>query len=207
MRTKNKTGAMRCASPKNLARIAILAALGFLIMHIIHIPLPFAPGFMDLDFGDVPALIGGFVMGPLAGVLVQLLKNLLKLLTTSTLGIGEISNFIVGASFVFAAAWMYRTKKTKKRAICAMLVGTLCMAIIATLSNAFFIFPAYAKAAGLDLNALVDQLHVANGLVKDYPTLMLFSIFPFNLVKGGLQSLATFFLYKHISPILHGDQL
>src|SRR5699024_1416149 len=106
----NKT---KSISLNNVIKIGILAALAFILMFF-QIPIPIAPPFMKVDLADVPALIGGFAMGPVAGVLIQLVKNILNLTKTQTVGVGELSNFIVGATFVFVSASIYKNKKTKK---------------------------------------------------------------------------------------------
>lgn len=188
---------------KNLVKVGVLGALGFVIMQAFRIPLPFAPPFMTVDFGDVPALIGGFAMGPVAGVAIQAVKNLLKLFTTETVGVGELSNFIVGSVFVATAAMYYVRHKTRKGALVALVIGVLAMTATALVSNAFFIFPAYAKAIDMDLDALSVQIGQANALVTNYMTLMFFSVVPFNLVKGALVGVVTRLLYKRISPVLH----
>lgn len=189
---------------RNIVKIAVLGALGFVLMELFNIPMPFAPAFMKVDFGDVPALIGGFAMGPVAGLLIQLVKNVLKLFTTETVGIGELSNLIVGSTFVVTAALIYKRSHNKRGAVLSLVFGGLAMSILAVLSNTFFIFPAYAAAIQLDLDTMATQVGAVNGLVSNYMTLMLFSVFPFNLVKSALESLVTWLLYKRISPILKG---
>lgn len=191
-----------CARVRNLVKIAMLGALGFVLMEIWNIPIPFAPPFMKVDFGDVPALIGGFAMGPVAGFAIELVKNILKLFTTETVGVGELSNLIIGSTFVITAALIYKRSHTRRGAVVALAAGSLAMSVVAVLSNTFFIFPAYAAASGLDLDTMAVQVGSVNGMVKDYMTLMLFSVFPFNLVKTGMASIVTFLLYKRISPIL-----
>ncbi len=188
---------------KNLVKIAVLGGLGFMIMQLFRVPLPFAPSFMTVDFGDVPALVGGFSMGPVAGMLIQLIKNILKLFTTDTVGVGELSNFIVGSVFVIVSAAYYKRHRSKKGALIATILGSVAMTTVALLSNAFFIFPAYAKAIDMDLDQLALSLGEVNSLISNYWTLMIFAVVPFNLVKGALQSVVTWLLYKRISPILH----
>ena len=186
---------------RSIVKIGALGALGFLLMELFQIPMPFAPAFMKVDFGDVTGLIGGFAMGPVAGFLIQLVKNILKLFTSETVGVGELSNLIVGSTFVLVSSIIYRRSHNKKGAIVGLIVGSLAMSCIAVLYNTFLIFPAYAAAHKLDV--LATQIGAANGLVSNYMTLMLFSVFPFNLVKTLLESVVTFLLYKRISPILH----
>lgn len=188
-------------SVDKMVKVGILAAMSFVLMFI-QFPIPIAPPFMKVDLADVPALIGGFAMGPVYGVIIQLIKNLLNLSKTSTAGVGELSNFIVGAAFVFVSATMYHRNKTKKTAIKAMIVGMLVMTALATLSNTFVIFPLYAKAMGQDLQAFVDMVGKTNGLVTSYPTLMLLSVAPFNIIKGTIEIIVTDLLYKRVSGVL-----
>lgn len=187
---------------RNFVKVGILAAMSFILMFV-QFPIPVAPPFMKVDLADVPALIGGFSMGPIYGVLIQLIKNILNLSKTSTYGVGEISNFVVGGLFVFVSSSIYKKNKTKKNATIAMICGMLVMTLAATLSNAFVIFPLYGKAMGVDMNAFVAIAHKTNSLVKSYFTMMIFAIVPFNLIKGFIEILVTKLLYKHVSSILH----
>lgn len=187
---------------RNLVKVGILAAMSFILMFF-QFPIPVAPPFMKVDLADVPALIGGFSMGPVYGVLIQLIKNILNLSKTSTYGVGEISNFVVGGLFVFVSASIYKRNKTKKNATIAMICGVLVMSLAATLSNAFVIFPLYGKAMGVDMGAFVAMANKTNALVKSYFTMMIFAIVPFNLIKGFIEILVTKLLYKHVSGILH----
>lgn len=183
-----------------LVKVGILAALAYVLMFI-QVPVPIAPPFMKLDLADVPALIGGFAMGPWYGVLIQLIKNVLNLSKTMTYGIGELSNFIVGSTYVLVSAFIYRNKKTKKTALIALALGVLAMTAVATLSNAFVVFPIYGKVMKMDLEAFAGMVS-GNGLVNNYITLMIFSIAPFNIIKGGIEAIVTELIYKRISPII-----
>lgn len=187
---------------RNLVKVGILAAMSFILMFF-QFPIPVAPPFMKVDLADVPALIGGFSMGPVYGILIQLIKNILNLSKTSTYGVGEVSNFVVGGLFVFVSSSIYKRKKTKKNATIAMVCGVLVMSLAATLSNAFVIFPLYGKAMGVDMGAFVAMAQKTNALVKSYFTMMVFAIVPFNLIKGFIEILVTKLLYKHVSGILH----
>lgn len=187
---------------RNLVKVGILAAMSFILMFF-QFPIPVALPFMKVDLADVPALIGGFSMGPVYGILIQLIKNILNLSKTSTYGVGEISNFVVGGLFVFVSASIYKRNKTKKNATIAMICGVLVMSLAATLSNAFVIFPLYGKAMGVDMGAFVAMANKTNALVKSYFTMMIFAIVPFNLIKGFIEILVTKLLYKHVSGILH----
>lgn len=183
-----------------ITKVGVLSALSYGLMFI-QVPIPIAPPFMKLDLADVPSLIGGFALGPWAGVMIQLIKNLLNLSKTMTGGVGELSNFIVGSTFVLVSSLIYRNNKTKKNSILSLILGVLAMSAVATISNAFVVFPLYGKAMNMDLSAFAAMVG-QNGLVKNYFTLMVFSIAPFNIIKGAVASVVTELVYKRVSPSL-----
>ncbi len=190
-------------STKQLVLIAILGSLATILM-VFRFPLPFSPSFMDLDLADVPVLIGGFAYGPLAGALIAVLKNVIKLITqgTSTSFIGELSNIIVTTSFVVTSATIYKSNRTLKGARLALISGVLVMTTIATLSNAFLIFPLFERIAKFPISRILAITMNTNSLVTSYWTMMIFAVVPFNLIKGGLNALLTAILYKYISSYL-----
>ena len=183
-----------------MVKVGILAGISYLLMFI-QLPIPIAPPFMKVDFADVPALIGGFAMGPWYGVLIQLIKNVLNLSKTMTGGVGELSNFVVGSTFVLVSSLIYRNKKTRKNSILALILGVIAMSAVATLSNAFVVFPIYSKVMNIDLEAFAGMIP-GNSLVKNYITLMIFSVAPFNIITGAIESIVTQILYTRISPSL-----
>ena len=150
----------------------------------------------------MPALIGSFAMGPAAGILVQLLKNILNLLTDGTMtgGVGELSNFLVGSAFVFTAGTIYKHKKSFKGAVIGIISGVLVMTTFAAFSNYFVVFPLYSKLMPLD--QIVEMVSKLNRFVVDYKSLILFAVVPFNILKGTITSLVTMIVYKRVSPFL-----
>lgn len=187
---------------RSMVKISILGGIAFILMFI-KTPIAFlAPSFMSIDASDVPALIGGFAMGPVAGMLIQLIKNILKLPMSNTGGVGEISNFIVGSVLVIVSSIIYNRKKTYKNATVGLFFGVISMAIVATLSNYFVIFPLYAKIM-VPMDTIIEMGTVITGKIVDLKTMMVFAILPFNLLKGFIEAILTMLLYKRISPILH----
>jgi len=184
--------------------VSILGVLSFILM-MFRFPLPFAPGFMDIDISEMPALLASFSLGPFAGFLVVVVKIVLKLFSgSSTIYVGELSNLIVSSAFVVSAGFIYKNNKTRKGAIIALISGTIIMSTIATLSNYFVIFPMYGSLMGITMQGFADTVAEINGLVTDFKTLMIFSILPFNLVKGIVTSFVTYLLYKRVRPLLIG---
>ena len=186
---------------KNMAKISILAVISMVLM-IFDISTWFAPPFLKIDLGDLPALIGAFAMGPMAGILIQLVKNILHLLVEGSMtgGVGELSNFLVGSIFAYSAGFIYHRDKTFKTALIGLLIGVLAMTFFASLSNYYVVFPLYAKLMPLD--QIIEMTAAVNSRVVDYKSLILYAIVPFNLLKGSIVSAATILIYKRISPIL-----
>ncbi|MEE1014371.1 MAG: ECF transporter S component [Clostridia bacterium] len=184
-----------------LTSVAIAGAISFVLMFF-DPNLPIAPAFIKLDFSDIPALILAFAFGPLAGVLTELIKNLLHLLVTSTSGVGELSNFVLGCAFVAPVGWVYKYRKGRKGALLAMLTGTLCFSVVGIFSNLFIMFPFYTKVMGLPMEAIIAMCQKILPFVDSEMKVILLSVTPFNLLKGVLESLVTFLLYKRLSPLL-----
>ncbi len=189
---------------KYIVKISILSALAAVIM-LFEFPLWFAPPFYELDFSEIPILIGAFALGPFAGVLMEFLKNVLNLLMTGTTTafVGELANFITGCAFILPAAIVYKYKRTFWGAILGMVAGTLSLAVIGSLLNYFFIIPAFSKLYKLPLEAIISMGADKNNLIKDLKTFVALAVAPFNLFKGVVCSLLVLPIYKRVSKILH----
>ena len=187
-----------------MVKISSLAVISMILMFL-DLSVWFAPPFLKLDLADLPALIGAFAMGPMAGVIVQLVKNLLHLLVegSSTGGVGEISNFIVGSTFVYIAGLFYYRQKSFKTAIIGSIAGVIAMTIVASISNYYVVFPLYAKVYGMPMEALINMGSVLNKNIVDLKTMIIFAIVPFNILKGSIVAILSILIYKRVSPILH----
>lgn len=189
-------------SVKVLVKVGMLAAIAIILM-MFEIPLPFAPAFYKIDFSEVPVLVGCFAMGPFAGAVIELVKILLNFVFTgtTTAGVGELANFIIGCSLCVPAGLIYRRNRTRKTALIGMVVGTLVMTVIGSAMNAFVLLPTYAAAFGMPIEALVEMGTAVNPSITSITTFVLFAVAPFNLLKGVLVSLIVLLIYKKISPI------
>lgn len=190
---------------RTMVKVSVLGVISFILM-LFEFPIPWlAPTFMKLDISDLPSLIGAFALGPMVGVMVQFLKNLLNVLIegTTTGGVGELANFVVGSVFAFTAGLIYHRKKTFTRALVGLICGTIAMTITITLANYFVIFPLYAKLMGLDMQVFIDMGKAINENITDLRSLMLLSVVPFNLLKGIILTALSLLIYKRVSPILH----
>ncbi len=192
-------------STRKIAIIGVFAAISFVLM-LFEFPLPFAPSFYKFDFSDIPALIGGFAAGPMVGVMIEFIKVVLNILIQGpTPGfVGEIANFVIGAAFIIPATVIYRFKKSRKSALISCIAGTLTIALVGSLLNAFFLLPAYAVAYGVDIDYFVAAGTAINPAISNVFTFCALAVAPFNLLKGAVDSVLTFLVYKQLSPILKG---
>jgi len=198
--TNNKT--------RKLVEIGMLGAIATVLM-LFEFPIPFiAPPFYELDFSEVPVLVGAFALGPMAGATIELVKILINLLIngTATAFVGEIGNYLLGCSFIIPAALIYKKRKTKKNALIAMVIGTVVMTVFGCFLNAYVLLPTYATAFGMPIDAIVGMGSAINANINDVMTFVIIAVAPFNIIKGIVVSVITLLIYKHISPILKGNR-
>ena len=187
---------------RTIVQIGMLSAIAVVLM-LFEIPLPFAPSFYEINFSEVPVLIGCFVMGPMAGAMIEFVKILLNLVIngTQTACVGEIANFIIGCAFCVPAGIIYKKMHTRKGALVGMAVGTVIMTVLGCFMNVFVLLPAYAAAFQMPIDALVGMGTAVNSHITSLLTFVMFAVAPFNLLKGVLVSLIVLIIYKKISPI------
>lgn len=184
-----------------LTMTAVLSAISF-VLAFFEFPVPLSPSFARMDLSDFPALISAFAYGPMSGILIELVKNALQFLTSSTGGIGELANFIMGSSFVVTAGLIYKLHKTKRTALIACLVASVVMGITAAIVNYFILLPVFE--AFMPLDQLIASFGEFIPFIKTKLDVVLFNAFPFNLLKGIGISIVTMLLYKRLTPILKG---
>lgn len=182
---------------------AMLSAVAFVLM-MLEFSVPIMPSFIKLDFSELPALIGSFSMGPLSGVAICLIKNLLHLPLSATGGVGELSNFILGALFVVPAGLMYKRKKGRKSALIGSFIGAVTMAVISVVSNYFIVYPVYT--AIMPIEAIISAYQAIFPKADTLLKCLVYFNMPFTFVKGLFNVGITFLIYKHISPIIKGTQ-
>ncbi|MCI5900351.1 MAG: ECF transporter S component [Firmicutes bacterium] len=205
------TKAVKTAERSNLrtmVQVGMLGAVSVVLM-MFEIPLWFAPPFYKIDLSEIPVLIGTFAMGPTAGIFIELIKIVLHLLFkgTSTAGVGDFANFLIGCSMIVPAGIIYKVKKTRGGAVVGMITGTLFMAFVGCFLNAFVLLPAYGKAFGMSVDALIAMGTAVNPSINSLFTFVVLAVAPFNLLKGLIVGVITFLLYKHVSPILKGNSI
>lgn len=192
----------RLNTARTITSVAMFAAIAGVLM-MLELPLFFAPSFYKLDLSELPVMICAFYLGPVAGVICEFLKVLIKLLLkgTTTAFVGDLANFLVGCSFVLPAAVVYQKVLSKKGAVLALSVGTFVMTVFGSLFNAWFLIPRFAVMYGLPLEAIIGLGTQVNRAITSLSTLVLFAVVPFNLLKGVLVSLLTFLLYKRVEKL------
>lgn len=200
--TQTMTNKKTETSVRKLVQIGMLSAIAVVLM-LFEIPLPFVPAFYEIDFSEVPVMIGCFVMGPAAGAVIELIKILLNLIINGTLtaGVGEAANFVIGCCLCVPAGLVYKYQRTRKGALIGMIIGTLIMTIAGCFINAYVMLPTYAAAFQMPIDALVAMGTAINANITDLFTFVILAVAPFNLLKGVLVSLIVFLIYKKIRPV------
>lgn len=200
---KNSIKTKRKINSRVIAATAMLSALAYVLMFI-EISVPFMPSFITFDISELPALIASFAYGPVGGIIVCLIKNILNvILKSKTMGVGELSNFILGVSFVVPAGIIYKFKKTRGAAVLAAAVGSIVGAVICFFSNYYIIYPIYAKIL-MPAEVILSAYQAILPSVKNLQQAILIFNVPFTFGKFAIVAVLTFLIYKRISPILKG---
>ncbi len=187
---------------KYLTVTAMLSAVAYILMFL-DFSVPFMPSFIKMDLSELPALIGSFSLGPVCGVLICLIKNALHLFITSTGGVGELANFILGAAFVLPAGLVYKHKKTRSNALRGALLGAGIMALASIIANYYLVYPVYYNFMSEEAVLAAYQL-ILPSMKSILQCLVCFNA-PFTLVKALFSVGITFLVYKRISPVLKTD--
>lgn len=194
-------------STRKMAVTGMFSAIAMILM-LFEFPLPFAPAFYELDFSELPILVGAFAFGPMAGVMMEFVKVLLKLFVkgTSTAFVGDLANFAVGCSFILPASTVYAFRKNKRSAVAACVVGTLVMTVFGTAFNAVYLLPAFSKLFHMPMEQILEMGAKVNPLVSEGSIVSFVAacVAPMNLIKGTAVSVVTLLVYKPLSPIIKG---
>lgn len=198
VKKQNTTPAVR-----KVTMTAMLAAISY-IMAFVEFPVPLSPSFARMDLSDFPALIGAFAFGPSIGVMIELVKNGLQLLSTSTGGVGELANFLMGSSYVLTAGLIYKWHKTKKTAVISCIAGSVVMGITAAVTNYFILLPLFEMFMPMD--QLIESFGMFIPFINTKLDVVLYNAFPFNLLKGLVIGAFTMMVYKRMTPVLKGNR-
>ena len=189
---------------RKLTMTAMLSAVATVLMFF-SFSVPVVPSFIKMDFSELPALIGAFSMGPVSGVMICLIKNLVNLTATTTGGVGELCNFMLGACFVLPAGLVYKRKKTKMSAITGALIGAIVMAVLSVPINYYLTYPVYA--AFIPMDTIIGMYQAINPSVTGLLDALIKFNMPFTFVKALFSVLITVLIYKHVSPLIKGTKI
>ena len=202
--TLNKQNAINnSVSIRNITVTALMSAAATVLMFV-SFGLPILPSYLKVDFSELPALLTSFALGPVYGVIVCLVKNLFNVAATTTGGVGELCNFLLGALFVAPAGIIYRRHRTRSTALIGTLVGVLTMTVCSFFVNNFLVYPAYLLI--MPEQAIVDMYSALVPWADEiWKGIVVFNM-PLTFFKGLADAALTFVLYKHLSPLLKGKK-
>lgn len=208
---EKRTGVRFSSEKTKVNKMVIMAMLSAVAVVLMYFEFPvtlIAPAFYEMDLSEVPVMVGSFMLGPAAGVLMEAVKVILKICIkgTSTVFVGDFANFILGCAFVIPASVLYHLHRTKKNAIFGLAAGGLSLMVFGVLLNAFYLLPKYSELYGMPISTFVDMGRQINAGIHDVFTLVILAVAPFNLIKAVLVSVITMLLYKYLSRLLkvHG---
>ena len=190
---------------RKIVVIGIMSAVSAVLM-MLSFNIPIMPSFIKMDFSELPALITAFSIGPISGILVCLIKNLINLPFSTTAGVGELSNFVLGVCLVLPAGLIYKKMKSRKGALIGSVLGSLIMALLSIPWNYYITYPAYINILNFPLEAILGMYKAINPNVNGLMQALLIFNLPYTFCKGIVISLLTFLLYKKLSPIIKGKQ-
>ena len=190
------------SSAKTIAKVGVLSAIAYILMFI-SIPLPIFPSFLKIDLSDIPAIFGGMSLGPMAGLAIVVVKNFLQGITASTTGgVGEFANVVIGGSYVVIICLFYRKLKSSKGVLVGGLIGIIAMTIMGCIMNYYIMMPLYATVYGMPLEQIVQMGTVINPKVTDLMTFVIWMIAPLNIFKASIMTIATLPLFDKMEKIL-----
>lgn len=187
-----------------LVIMAMFSAVAAVLMYV-EFPITFiAPAFYEMDLSEVPVMIGSFMLGPCAGVIMEAVKVLLKLVLkgTSTAFVGDFANFILGCALVVPASVVYHTKKTKKRAIIGLVTGGIVLIVSGVFLNALYLLPKYSQLYGMPVETFIKMGAAINPAISNIFTFVILAVAPFNLIKATVVGVITMLLYKYLSRLI-----
>lgn len=202
MSRKNSAAQGKQRDVWKMTMTAMLSAIAFVLMFL-EFSVPIMPSFIKMDLSELPALVGAFAMGPVSGMMICLIKNLLHLFMTTTGGVGELSNFILGAIFVVPAGLVYQKWKNKKSAVIGAVAGAVLMGAISIVSNYFIVYPVYYNF--MPKETILTAYQAIFPGVKNMLQCMIVFNAPFTFVKGIFSVVITMLIYKPLSPFLKGN--
>ena len=184
---------------KELVLISIQAAITIVLYHFAKFKLPFVPSWLDFQVSEIPAIITSFIYGPIAGIFIIIIRFIVKVPFSITVGVGELADLILGITVVLITGLIYQKKKTFKRALFSSILALIVGTVVACLLNWLVLIPAYLNIAGFPEAALVSGMSYIKGInVNNFMFYYIFlGVIPFNLGRFLVVFVLTFILYKN----------
>ena len=191
---------MKKTNLRRMTMAAMMGTIAFLLIFI-NFGVPFLSPGAEFDLSALPELIGGFILGPVGAVMIIVVKLGLKLAIqgTESMFTGEIQNFLLSVAYVLPAVLYYRRHRTKKGAAVGLALGAVISVIVAVFTNLYIIFPFYIKLYGMNWDGIVAMFSAVNPWIKNIPTMVAFSVVPFNLISRTITAVLAFITYKKLS--------
>ena len=194
------TGVRRITGVKFITVTAILTAIAVVLQYL-EFPVPFfIPPFVKFDFSDLPAILAAFLVSPVSGIAVCLLKNVIHLAVSASVGVGELCNFLLGVVMVIPSWLIYKIKPSKTNALIAMIAGSAIVAVASIFINYYISYPFYQTFMPLD--AIIGEYQKLNGGVGSLWDALIWFNMPFTFIKFMLDSLIVFFIYKPLAKAI-----
>lgn len=195
---------MKNTRVRKMVTAAMLGVVGFVLM-LLEFGIPIMPGFIKVDFSEIPSLLGAFALGPLWGAVVCLVKNALKaIFFTTTMGVGELSNFLLGVALVVPAGLIYKRGKSRKSALIGAIVGSVISGLAGIATNYFIAFPFFISVMKMSQEAILGMYQLVNPKVESLLQALVMFNMPFTAVKNLINTAVCMLVYKKLSPILKG---
>ena len=191
---------MRNTKLRRLTMAAMMCSIAFLLIFV-NFGIPFLSPVAEFDLSALPELIGGFILGPVGAIMIIVVKLGLKLAIqgTESMFTGELQNLLLSMAYVLPAVLYYRKHRTKKGAAIGLAIGAVISVIVAIFTNLFIIFPFYIKLYGMNWDSIVAMFSAVNPWIKNIPTMVAFSVVPFNLISRTITAVLAFITYKKLS--------
>ena len=205
--SSNSNSRKKVLTTANMTRISVLSAISVILMLVPFLRIEVIPHMYTLDFSNLPVLLGAFAMGPAAGMIIVVIKELIHLVVRGIAdngGVGNVADLIMTAAYILPASLLYMKRRTRKHAVIGMALGTVCVVIFGVLANWLILLPFYTLVQGIPMPAIVSAVGKVFPFITSEATLLLLFVAPFNLVKGLIISIVAFLIYKPLSPVLHG---
>ena len=205
--SNNSHSRKKILTTANMTRISVLAAIAVILMLVPFLRIEVIPHMYTLDFSNLPVLLGAFAMGPAAGMIIVLIKELIHLVVRGIAdngGVGNVADLIMTAAYILPASLLYMKHRTRKHAVIGMALGTASIVVFGVLANWLILLPFYTLVRGYPMPAIVSAVGKVFPFITSEMTLLFYFVAPFNLVKGIVISLVAFLIYKPLSPVLHG---